>query len=65
MGLGGYQMGYDVNTYKTVRTQEFPSHPFPNVLFIDTQGELHPDKTPRLIGKKHNDSDEGNGSKCN
>ncbi len=38
-------------TYKTVRADSFPSHPFPNVLYVDTPKDLHPDQTPRLIGK--------------
>ena len=43
-----FAWGFDVNTYKTVRASEFPSHPFPNVVFVDSPGELHPDKTPQL-----------------
>jgi dihydroorotate dehydrogenase (NAD+) catalytic subunit len=44
-----FEWGYDVSTYKTVRAENFPSHPFPNVLFVDTPPELHPDQTPKLI----------------
>lgn len=44
-----FDWGFDVSTYKTVRSDFFPCHPFPNVLYVNTDGELHPDKTPRLI----------------
>lgn len=47
-----FEWGYDVSTYKTVRAGEFPSHPFPNVLPVDVNGELHPDQTPRLTAQK-------------
>lgn len=30
------QLGFDVLTYKTVRTNAFPSHPFPNVRPVET-----------------------------
>jgi dihydroorotate dehydrogenase (NAD+) catalytic subunit len=43
-----FAWGFDVSTYKTVRASEFPCHPFPNVLYVDAKGELHPAKTPRL-----------------
>ena len=43
-----FDFGFDVSTYKTVRTSTFPCHPFPNVLFDKTDKELHPDQTPRL-----------------
>src|SRR6476619_1674295 len=46
-----FAWGFDVSTYKTVRAEVFPSHPFPNVVFVDTPSELHPDKTPKLIVK--------------
>ena len=44
-----FEWGYDVSTYKTVRADEFPCHQFPNVLYVDVKGELHPDKTPQLV----------------
>lgn len=47
-----FDWGFDVSTYKTVRANIFPCHPFPNVLYVDTPKELHPDKTPRLIAEK-------------
>lgn len=43
-----FQYGFDVSTYKTVRAEEFPCHPFPNILYVKTKSELHPDQTPKL-----------------
>lgn len=48
-----FDWGFDVSTYKTVRSAAFPCHPFPNVLFVNTEKELHPDQTPRLIATNH------------
>ena len=52
-----FEWGYDVSTYKTVRAEEFPCHPFPNVLFVKTPKELHPDKTPRLVASSKTKDD--------
>ncbi len=35
-----FQKGFDVVVYKTVRTDFFPCHPFPNVLAIHPAGDL-------------------------
>jgi dihydroorotate dehydrogenase len=34
------QLGYDLLTYKTIRSHPFASHPLPNMLYVDTEGEL-------------------------
>lgn len=48
-----FDFGFDVSTYKTVRADLFPCHPFPNVLFVDIKGKnLYPEKTPRLIASQ-------------
>lgn len=52
----GFSFGFDVLTYKTVRSSIFPSHPFPNVLYVDAPENLHPDLTPRLIGRRETDA---------
>jgi len=44
-----FEWGFDVSTYKTVRAEEFPCHPHPNIMFVKAGDELHPDQTPRLI----------------
>lgn len=46
------EKGFDVVTYKTIRSGFFPCHPFPNVVPVDAPGELHPDQTPRLTIKE-------------
>ncbi len=33
-------MGFDIATYKTVRTQNYPSNPYPNVIPLDLEGNL-------------------------
>lgn len=57
-----FDWGYDVNVYKTVRSDEYPCHPFPNVMFVDVKGDLHPEMTPRLIanGQMPNTNDQIN-----
>lgn len=48
-----FTWGFDVSTYKTVRSDAFPCHPFPNVLPVNVAGELHPDQTPKLVAQKN------------
>lgn len=43
-----FDFGFDVSTYKTVRADFFPSHPYPNVLYVKAPQELHPNKISRL-----------------
>lgn len=38
------RMGFDLLTYKTVRTRRHPSLPPPNCLFVDTKGQLTPER---------------------
>lgn len=40
--------GFDIPVYKTVRTHKFPSHAWPNVLPVEVEGDLTPDKS-RLV----------------
>lgn len=44
-----FDFGFDVSTYKTIRSTYFPSHPFPNILYVKANAKLHPELTPRLI----------------
>jgi dihydroorotate dehydrogenase (NAD+) catalytic subunit len=41
--------GYDILTYKTIRTHDQPSHPVPNVLPVATKGQLIPGKLPQTL----------------
>lgn len=38
--LAALRKGFDIVTYKTVRTRKYPSHPWPNVLAVDVKGDL-------------------------
>jgi dihydroorotate dehydrogenase (NAD+) catalytic subunit len=40
--------GFDIPVYKTVRTRKYESHPWPNVLAVEVEGDLTLDKT-RLV----------------
>ena len=39
--------GFDIPTYKTVRTHRYLCHPWPNVLAVDVQDDLRPGRTLR------------------
>lgn len=48
-----FAWGYDVVHYKTQRSTVFPCNEFPNVLFVDVDGDLTLDKAAQgLVGKK-------------
>ena len=51
-----FAFGFDIVTYKTVRASAFPCHPFPNVIFVNAPAQLHPEQTPKLIGKRETDA---------
>lgn len=34
------QMGFDILTYKTIRSKPHPAHPLPNMIYVDTKGTL-------------------------
>lgn len=34
------KLGYDILTYKTIRSREHPCHPLPNMIYVDTHGIL-------------------------
>lgn len=41
---GAFDQGFDIAVYKTVRAESFPCHPFPNVLSVEVEGDLTPEK---------------------
>lgn len=43
-----WEWGFALSTYKTVRGNEYPCHPFPNVIRVRVDGDVHPGAT--LIG---------------
>lgn len=44
---GAFKEGFDIVVYKTVRSDYFPTHPFPNVLAVEVEGDL----TPSMLEK--------------
>jgi dihydroorotate dehydrogenase (NAD+) catalytic subunit len=36
-------LGFDILTYKTIRSQSYPAHPLPNMIFVDAQGIVLPE----------------------
>jgi len=40
------KLGFDIPTYKTIRSHEHPSHPLPNVVPVQTHDQLIPEKLP-------------------
>jgi dihydroorotate dehydrogenase len=34
------ELGFDILTYKTIRSREHPAHPLPNMIYVDTHGTL-------------------------
>lgn len=41
--------GFDIPVYKTVRTKEKKSHPWPNVLAVKIEGDLTPEKAQKQL----------------
>lgn len=41
---GAFEKGFDIVVYKTVRSDFFPCHPFPNVLSVNVDGDLTMEK---------------------
>jgi len=35
------EMGFDVVTYKTIRSKSHPAHPVPNMIYVETKGSLN------------------------
>lgn len=53
---GAFQNGFDIAVYKTVRSDIFPCHPFPNVLAIHPKGDLTLKKLEKpLVADKNYD----------
>jgi dihydroorotate dehydrogenase (NAD+) catalytic subunit len=44
-----FRKGFDVPVYKTVRSNEFPCHPFPNVLSVKIDGDLTLEKAKQPL----------------
>lgn len=47
-------MGFSLPVYKTVRTKEYPCHPWPNILGVDLLGDLTLEKIKKGLTTKNN-----------
>lgn len=45
---GAFDFGFSVPVYKTVRADIFPCHPYPNVVYVNSPKEIHPQTNTRL-----------------
>jgi dihydroorotate dehydrogenase len=53
-----FERGFDVLCYKTQRSVSFPCNDFPNVLYLDVEGDLTLEKTAQpLLGKTDTNQD--------
>ena len=46
---GAFDKGFDVAVYKTVRSREYKSHPFPNILALHIDGDLTLERTKQPL----------------
>lgn len=46
---GAFKKGFDIAVYKTVRSEFFPCHPFPNVLSVEVEGDLTPERLEHAV----------------
>lgn len=53
--IAAFKKGYDIPVYKTTRSDEFPCHPFPNVLAVEVEGDLTQEKAadPLVAGTNY------------
>lgn len=47
-----FQKGFDICVYKTVRSEEYPCHPWPNVLPLNVEGDLTLEKLQSPVVEK-------------
>jgi dihydroorotate dehydrogenase (NAD+) catalytic subunit len=52
------KLGFDIPVYKTIRSTEYPSHPLPNMVFVDTRGMIpvgaHPPQATQVLAPSSN-----------
>src|SRR2546422_2909196 len=55
-----FKWGYDLCHYKTVRSRTWPSHPAPNVLFVDAPDLIPPDHLGRepLVARRFEEDED-------
>lgn len=43
------RMGFDIVTYKTIRSQTHPAHPLPNMVYVETHGQLNASRSKETL----------------
>lgn len=43
------QMGFDILTYKTIRSKPYPAHPLPNMIYVETAGNLNYERMSEVL----------------
>ena len=46
------KLGFDILTYKTVRTREAKAHSLPNILFLKPEGQVYPGEAPLVASSE-------------
>lgn len=54
---GAFDLGFDICVYKTVRSDTFPCHPYPNVLPVELDGDLTLERAQKPLIVKSDYSD--------
>lgn len=47
------EMGFDIVTYKTIRSAPHPAHPAPNMIYVDAKGQLTADRFQETLKRAH------------
>ena len=47
------KLGFDIVTYKTIRSKLHPAHPLPNMIYVDTKGELDSTRHNEVLTQAH------------
>jgi dihydroorotate dehydrogenase (NAD+) catalytic subunit len=47
------KLGFDIPTYKTIRSSSHPSHPLPNMVFVDTHGMIRRERAHEIATLVH------------
>lgn len=43
------KLGFDIVTYKTIRSQQHPAHPLPNMVYVDADHQLQPHEEGSIL----------------
>jgi dihydroorotate dehydrogenase (NAD+) catalytic subunit len=54
------KMGFDIVTYKTIRSNTHPAHPVPNMVYVETHGYLNSNQEGQVLKVAHKPSSDMN-----